>query len=193
MAIAPERAVRCVVCCPAEAAAPGVIRHVAGDALTLGEPGTDNDQRCAPFAEGLADGGIEPRVVEGVRAQAWLKLMGNAVFNPLSVLTRATLAEIFRTSSTRSLAAALVEDVLAVALALGRIPPVSIGGRVAGAERVGDHRTSMLQDLQSGKKLELDPLTSAVIELARLAGVDVPRLQTLHAATDLMARKHGAR
>jgi 2-dehydropantoate 2-reductase len=132
MAMAPERAVGCVVYCPAEAAAPGVIRHVAGDALTLGEPGTDNDQRWAPFAEGLADGGIEPRVVEDIRAQAWLKLMGNAVFNPLSVLTRATLAE-------------------------------------------------------------LDPLTSAVIELARLAGVDVPRLQTLHAATDLMARKYGAR
>jgi 2-dehydropantoate 2-reductase len=118
--------------------------------------------------------------------------MGNAVFNPLTVLTGATLAEICRISSTRSLAA-LVEDVLAVALALGRTPPVSIGGRVVGAERVGDHRTSMLQDLQASKKLELDPLTSAVIELARLAGVDVPRLQTLHAATDLMARKHGAR
>ncbi len=193
MAIAPERAVGCVVYCSAEAAVPGVIRHVAGDALTLGEPGTDNDQRCAPFAEALADAGIGPRVVEDIRAQAWLKLMGNAVFNPLSVLTRATLAEIGRTSSTRSLAAALVEDVLAVALALGRTPPISIGGRVAGTERVGDHRTSMLQDLQAGKKLELDPLTSAVIELARLAGVDVPRLQTLHAATDLMARKHGAR
>ncbi len=193
MAIAPERAVGCVVYCSAEAAVPGVIRHVAGDALTLGEPGTDNDQRCAPFAEALADAGIGPRVVEDIRAQAWRKLMGNAVFNPLSVLTRATLAETCRTSSTRSLATALAEDVLAVALALGRTPPISIGGRVAGTERVGDHRTSMLQDLQAGKKLELDPLTSAVIELARLAGVDVPRLQTLHAATDLMARKHGAR
>jgi 2-dehydropantoate 2-reductase len=119
--------------------------------------------------------------------------MGNAVFNPLSVLTRATLAEICRSSWRCSLAAALVERVLAVALALGRTPPVSIGGCAAGAERVGDHGTSMLQDLQAGKKLELDPLTSAVIELARLAGVDVPRLQTLRAATDLMVRRHGAR
>jgi 2-dehydropantoate 2-reductase len=119
--------------------------------------------------------------------------MGNAVFNPLSVLTRATLAEICRSSWRCSLAAALVEDVLAVALALGRTPPVSIGGCVAGAGRVGDHRMSMLQDLQAGKKLELDPLTSAVIELARLAGVDVPRLQTLHAATDPMVPRYGAR
>lgn len=119
--------------------------------------------------------------------------MANAVSNPVWVLTKATLAEIWRTSSTRSPAAGLVDDVLAVALALGRTLPVGIGGRVAGAERAGDHRTSMLQDLQAGKKLELGPVTSAVIELARLAGADVPRLQTLHAATDLMAGKRGAR
>ena len=108
--------------------------------------------------------------------------MGNAVFNPLSVLTKATFAEICRSSWRCSLAVALVEDVLAVALALGRTPPVGIGGCVAGAERVGDHRTSMLQDLQA-----------AVIEFATLGGVDVPRPRTLHAPTDVMVRRHGAR
>src|SRR5260370_41528119 len=108
----------------------------------------------APFAEALADAGIGPRVVEDIRAQAWRKLMGNAVFNPLSVLTRATLAEISRTSSTRSLAAALVEDVLAVALALGRTPPISIGSRAAGTERVGDHRTPLPPALPAAKKAQ---------------------------------------
>jgi len=119
--------------------------------------------------------------------------MGNAVFNPLSVLTTATLGEIRRSSWRCSVAAALVEDVPTVAFAFGRTPPLGIGGCVARAGRVGDHRTSMLQDLQAGKKLELDPLASAVIELATLAGADVPRPRTLHAATDLMVRRHGAR
>jgi 2-dehydropantoate 2-reductase len=119
--------------------------------------------------------------------------MGNAVFNPLSALTRATLGEICANSSTRALAAALMEEILEVALALGRKPPVSVERRLAGAARVGDHKTSMLQDLEAGKPLELEPLTSAVIELAGLAGVYVPRLETLHAATDLMARKSGVR
>jgi 2-dehydropantoate 2-reductase len=192
-AIAPQRAVGCVVYCSAEIAAPGVIRHVEGDVLALGEPSAGGDGRCGPFAAALADAGMRPRVVDDIRAQVWLKLMGNAVFNPLSVLTGATLGEICRNPSTRALAAALMEEVVAVSLALGRTPPVSIERRLAGAERVGDHKTSMLQDLEAGKKLELEPLTSAVIELAGLAGIDVPRLQTLHAATDLMARKHGVR
>jgi 2-dehydropantoate 2-reductase len=119
--------------------------------------------------------------------------MGNAVFNPLSALTGTTLGEICRNSSTRALAAALMHEVLAVAHALDRTPPVSIQRRLAGAERVGDHKTSMLQDLEAGKTIELDPLTGAVIELAGLTGIEVPRLQTLHAATDLMAQKHGVR
>jgi 2-dehydropantoate 2-reductase len=118
--------------------------------------------------------------------------MGNAVFNPLSVLAKATLGEICR-SLWRCSLAALVEDVLGVAFAAGRTPPVGVGGCVAGGERVGDHRTSMLQDLQAGQRLELDPQTSAVIEFAALAGVDVPRPRTLHAPTDVMVRRHGAR
>jgi 2-dehydropantoate 2-reductase len=119
--------------------------------------------------------------------------MGNAVLNPLSVLTGATLAEVCCSAWRCSVAAALVEDVLAVALALGRTTPVSFGGCVAGAERVEGRGTSMLQVLQAGKELELDPLTGPVIERARNAREDVPRLQTLHAATDLTVRRYGPR
>jgi 2-dehydropantoate 2-reductase len=192
-AIARERAVGCVVYCSSEIMAPGIIRHVEGDVIALGEPSANGNQRCAPLASALAHAGMRPRVVDDIREQVWLKLMGNAVFNPLSALTRATLGEICANSSTRALAAALMEEILEVALALGRKPPVSVERRLAGAARVGDHKTSMLQDLEAGKPLELEPLTSAVIELAGLAGVYVPRLETLHAATDLMARKSGVR
>jgi 2-dehydropantoate 2-reductase len=114
--------------------------------------------------------------------------MGNAAFNPLSALTGATMVAICAHSPSRALVAEIMRETLAVAEALGCTPQVSIEQRLAGAEQVGEHKTSMLQDLEAGRPLELDPIVTAVIELAELTRVDVPALRAVHAATDLLDR-----
>ena len=112
--------------------------------------------------------------------------MGNVALNPLSVLTGATLGELCTHPSTRVLVREIMEEVLAVAVALGSHPKIDVERRLEGARKVGDHKTSMLQDYEAGKELELAAITTAVIELAELVGVAVPRLQAVHAAVDLV-------
>jgi 2-dehydropantoate 2-reductase len=126
-----------------------------------------------------------------LREQIWLKLLGNAVFNPLSVLTRATLAAMCRHPGTRALARVGMQECLAVAAALGARPEIEIERRIDGAERVGEHRTSTLQDLEAGKRLELDALLVAVVELADLTGTPAPTLQALAAESTLLAASLG--
>jgi 2-dehydropantoate 2-reductase len=136
--------------------------------------------------------GLKAPVVGNIREHIWLKLMGNAVFNPLSALTGATLEDICRHPQTRAAAGDMMGEVLAVAQALGVEPHVSIEARIAGAEAVGPHRTSMLQDLEAGKQIELDALVGAVVELAEVTGVPVPALRTVHAAVALLAEQRAA-
>jgi 2-dehydropantoate 2-reductase len=127
-----------------------------------------------------------------LRDQIWVKLMGNAAFNPISALTGATMAEICRFQPTRLLATNIMKEVVTVAKSLDCDVPVSIERRLAGAERVGDHRTSTLQDLQAGKRLELEALLGAVLELAELTGTVVPHLRTMHATASLLAERRAA-
>jgi 2-dehydropantoate 2-reductase len=186
-AIPAERVIGCVVYPAAILEAPGVVRHIEGRRLPIGEPSGAITERARALSQAMAAGGLRCPVEERLREQIWVKLMGNAALNPLSALTGATLAEICRFEPTRALATRMMEEVLAVANSLGCEVPVSIERRLAGAERVGDHRTSMLQDLEAGKRLELEALLGAVVELAELTGVDVPALRDVYATVSLLA------
>jgi 2-dehydropantoate 2-reductase len=184
----PRRAIGCVVYSSTELQAPGVVRHIEGTRFTIGEPDGTDSERCQNFSEAMVAGGLKCPVESDIRSEVWLKLMGNAAFNPISALTRATMVQIAQFEPTRRLAVDVMTEVRDVAAALGHGPEISIERRLAGAERVGAHRTSMLQDLEAGKALELAPLVVAVVELAELTGVPVPALRAVAAATALLDR-----
>jgi 2-dehydropantoate 2-reductase len=190
-AIPPERAIGCVVYCSTELEAPGVVRHGEGTRFSLGEPDRSRSERCAAFADAMIAGGLKAPVEPDLRAEIWIKLLGNAVFNPLSVLTRATLAGMCRNAGTRALARAGMQECLDIAAAVGAHPQIEIERRIDGAERVGEHRTSTLQDLEAGKRLELDALVVAVVELADLTGTPAPTLRALAASSALLAESLG--
>jgi 2-dehydropantoate 2-reductase len=185
-AIPPERAIGCVVYCSTELEAPGVVRHVEGTRFSIGEPDGTISERCRGFSEAMVAGGLKCPVEAEIRNDVWIKLIGNVAFNPISALTRGTMVQICRHPGTRALVVSLMEETLEVARRLGSTPPITIERRLAGAERVGDHKTSMLQDLEAGKRFELAPIVDAVIELAELTGVEVPSLQAIGAAASLL-------
>jgi 2-dehydropantoate 2-reductase len=184
----PSRAIGCVVYCSTELEGPGVVRHIEGTRFTIGEPDGSDSGRCRAFSEAMISGGLKCPVEPDIRSEMWLKLMGNAAFNPISALTRATMVQIAIYPPTRRLAVDVMTEVRDVAAALGRTPEISIERRLAGAERVGAHRTSMLQDLEAGKPLEVTPLVGAVVELADLTGISVPALRAVAAAATLLDR-----
>jgi 2-dehydropantoate 2-reductase len=186
--IAPERAIGCVVYAGTELDAPGVVRHLEGTRFTIGEPDGTLSDRCQRFSEAMISGGLKcPIETTNLRNEVWVKLMGNASFNPLSALTRATIASMCRHQPTRRLVETMMYETLYVARAVGAEPHVSVDRRLAGGEKVGEHRTSTLQDLHAGKPLELGPIIDAVVELADLTDVPVPSLRAVAAACGLLA------
>ena len=189
--ISPERAIGCVVYSGTELAEPGVVRHLEGTRFTIGEPDGTISERCLRFSEAMVAGGLKCPVEAQVRDEIWVKLMGNVAFNPLSALTRATLAAMCAHPPTRKLVGSMMEETLQIARAVGAQPSVSIERRLAGAERVGDHKPSTLQDLEAGKPLELAALIDAVVELADLTGVEAPCLRAVAAASGLLAETLG--
>ncbi|MGY0019799.1 2-dehydropantoate 2-reductase [Streptomyces sp. cg35] len=189
--LAPERAVGCVVYAATELEAPGVVRHLEGTRFSVGEPDRSVSARCTAFSDAMRAGGLKCPVEPELRADIWIKLLGNISFNPISALVRATMRQMCLHGGTRRVIEIMMTETLAVAAALGCRPDISVERRLAGAERVGDHRTSTLQDLERGKPLELDVLLAAVVELADITGVEVPTLRTVHALSDLLA--HGMR
>jgi len=192
MAIPPERAIGCVVYAGTELEAPGVVRHLEGTRFTIGEPDGSRSQRCQRFSEAMVAGGLKcPVETVGLRDELWVKLMGNVAFNPVSALTRATLAAMCRHRHAGELIATMMHEALAVARAVGADPDVSVQRRMAGAAKVGEHRTSTLQDLEAGKPLELGPIIHAVVELADMAGVPVPSVRAIAAACALLAETLG--
>ncbi|RAJ69147.1 2-dehydropantoate 2-reductase [Streptomyces sp. Amel2xB2] len=184
----PERALGCVVYAATQLQGPGVVRHMEGTRFSVGEPDTTDSSRCGAFSEAMRAGGLKCPVEADIRNDIWIKLLGNIAFNPLSALSRATMAQICRHQDTRALVATMMRETLAVAEAVGCRPDISVEKRLAGAERVGEHKTSTLQDLESGKPMELDVLLAAVVELAALTGTRVPKLCAIHAVTDLLAQ-----
>jgi 2-dehydropantoate 2-reductase len=183
--IPPEAVVGCVVYCATEIVEPGVIRHIEGTRYSIGEPDGSQSERCTAISAAFRAGGLKCAVDTKLRDQIWLKLIGNAAFNPVSVLTRATLGQLGEVPELRAVLRALLEEGAAVAEALGVMLPVSIERRLEAGLQVGDHKTSMLQDFEAGKPLELDCMTGAIIELAGKLGVGVPSLQAMDAAVRL--------
>jgi 2-dehydropantoate 2-reductase len=189
--IAPDRAIGCVVYAGTELEAPGVVRHLEGTRFTIGEPNRTLSERCRVFSEAMIAGGLKCPVELDVRDEIWVKLMGNVAFNPLSALTRSTMAQICRHEDARRLVASMMGETLEIAEAVDAHPQISIEKRLAGAERVGEHKTSTLQDLEAGKPLELAAIIGAVVELADLTGVEAPALRAVEAASSLLARTLG--
>jgi 2-dehydropantoate 2-reductase len=190
--IPPRRAIGCVVYAGTELEAPGVVRHLEGTRFTIGEPDGSRSERCRRFSEAMIAGGLKcPVETAELRNELWIKLMGNVAFNPVSVLTRATIAGMCRHPPTRRLVTTMMHEALAVATAVGAAPRVSVERRLAGAEKVGEHRTSTLQDLLAGKALERGPIIEAVIELADLTETPVPALRAVGAACGLLAETMG--
>jgi 2-dehydropantoate 2-reductase len=189
--ISPQRAIGCVVYAGTELEAPGVVRHLEGTRFTIGEPDATLSERCKRFSVAMTAGGLKcPVETTELRNEVWVKLMGNVAFNPLSAVTRATIAGICRHQPTR-LVETMMRETLDVAHAVGARPSVSVERRLAGGEKVGEHRTSTLQDLEAGKPLELAAIIDAVVELADITGVEVPSLRAISAATGLLAETLG--
>ncbi|MGH3354899.1 MAG: 2-dehydropantoate 2-reductase [Nocardioidaceae bacterium] len=187
-----EQSVGCVVYCSTEIEGPGRIRHLEGTRFSIGEPNGAVSQRCRAFGEAMVAAGLKCPVEPDIRQDIWIKLLGNAAFNPISALSRATMAEIAGHSGTRATVQQMMTETLEIAAAVGCRPDISVEKRLAGAQRVGDHKTSMLQDLERGRQLELDVILAAVVELADLTHTPAPTLRLVHAVTDLLATKVGA-
>jgi len=183
----PERILGCVAYVASAVVEPGVVRHREGRAFPVGEPGGTLSRRARRVSELLERAGLRSRVLEDVRSEIWLKAWGSLSLNPISALTGATLAGICRDHEARELARAMMEESREVAGSLGASFRRSIERRLEGAEAVGEHRTSMLQDLEAGRRLEVDALVGSVIELARLTGHPVPRIEAVYALVRLRA------
>ena len=185
-AIDPHRVVGCVVYPAATLEAPGVVRHVEGDRFSLGELDGSSTDRVQALSALLIKAGLKAPLQSNIRQDLWVKLLGNAVFNPLSALTRASLQAIAESPVTAPVVRGAMEEVVEVGRRVGIEIPVSIDRRIRGAARVGGHRTSMLQDLLAGRPLEIDALTGSVVELGDRMNVPVPYLRTLYASVKLL-------
>ncbi len=189
--IPPDRIIGAVVYPAAELIAPGVVKVIEGDRFSLGEPGGEKSERVRAVSEALTRAGFKAPVSSDIRAEIWLKLWGNVVFNPVSALTHATLVEICRFPPTRALAAAMMTEAQKVGEELGVRVRLSVEKRIAGAEAVGAHKTSMLQDVENGRPLELETLVGSVVELARLTGTPTPAIDAVYACASLLAATLG--
>jgi 2-dehydropantoate 2-reductase len=186
-AIPAERVIGCVVYCSTELTAPGVVRHIEGTRFVIGTPAGDLTDQCRAISAEFIAGGLKCPIAPNLREHIWLKLLGNAAFNPITTITRTTMGDIARSPSASACARAVMEECAAVAAALGSDLPVSVERRMEGALAVGDHKTSMLLDWEAGKPLELDCMTGAILEIADLVSVPAPTIRTLHALTKAVA------
>jgi len=172
-----------------ELIAPGVVQLVEGNRFPLGELDGSNSERVRALAQMFGDAGFKSPVLSDVRSEIWLKLWGNVSFNPISALTHATLEDICAFAPTRDLARAIMLEAHEVGSRLGAHFRVDIERRIDGAHKVGAHKTSMLQDLEAGRALELDALVKAVLELGVLTGTPTPLINHIHALAALLARR----
>lgn len=181
-----EQSIGSVIYLSCSVAEPGMVRHTYGNSLPLGEPDGSASERVKTLADALQRGGLKAPVRNAIDHELWMKLLGNAIFNPLSALTRKTLVEMTEHPSTAALILEAMAEVQETAQAVGVNISGSPESRLEGARKVGFHKPSMLQDLESGRKAELGPLTGSVIELAARHHVATPRLQTIYAAANLL-------
>jgi len=187
--IASERVVGTVVYFASQVIAPGVVQVIEGNRLALGEPNLSTSERCQHLSTAFGRAGFKAPIVSDLRGEIWLKLWGNMVFNPISALTHATLVDICQFPLTRNLAAAMMAESQMIAEKLGIRLRLGIEKRIAGAEAVGKHKTSTLQDVEAGRPLELDALIGSVIELARLTETATPASDAIYACASLLAKR----
>lgn len=190
-AIGPERVIGCTVYPATEISEPGVIKHIYGSRFGFGEPDRTKSKRLQALAEAIDAGGLDAKVYDDIRDDIWLKLWGNLCFNPISALTHATLDVVATSPGTRSLARDMMLEAQAIGEALGAHFRVDVIRRIDGAARVGAHRTSMLQDLERGRPLELDALLTAVQEMGQIVGVKTPYIDAVLALTQQMGEVAG--
>jgi len=187
-AIPAAQVIGCVVYPASELIAPGVVRHIEGDRFPVGELDGSTSERVQRVADCFVKAGFKSPVLDNIRSEIWLKLWGNLTFNPISSLAHATLEDICRFPLTRDLAAAMMAEAQTVANKLGISFRVSIDKRIAGAEKVGKHKTSMLQDIEAGRAPEIDALVGSIVELGRLTDTPTPHIDTVYALVKLLAK-----
>ncbi len=190
-AIGPERALGCVVYPAAEIVEPGVIRHIYGNRFPFGEPTGETTPRCERLGEALISAGFKAPILPHVRNEIWLKLWGNLCFNPISALTRATLDIVATDPGTRTLSREMMHEAQRIAVRLGVHFRVELEKRIDGAAKVGAHRTSMLQDLENGRQLEIDGLLTVVQEMGRLVDLETPHINSVLALVQQLGRTQG--
>ena len=181
-----SRVIGCVAYPAAEALAPGIVRHVEGNRFTIGELDGRESDRCRNIAAALIEAGFKSYVIDNIRAEIWLKAWGALSFNAISALTRATMVDICQSPPTRWLAGEMMREAEVVANKLGIEFRHSIEKRIDGAEKVGAHKTSMLQDVEQGNSLEVEALLGSVLELADLTDTPMPVIRSIFACTNLL-------
>ncbi|RUT83765.1 MULTISPECIES: 2-dehydropantoate 2-reductase [unclassified Mesorhizobium] len=189
--IGPDRVIGSVVYPAIEVDAPGLIRHVEGKRFSLGEPSGERSERVTLLAEEMVKAGLQAPVREDIRSEIWVKLWGNLSFNPISALTGSTLAAIVADDGTRALARTMMLEAQAIGESLGVRFPIAVDRRIKGAGDVGEHKTSMLQDLERGRPMEIDALVSAVQELGRLTDKPTPTIDAVLALVRRLAVERG--
>jgi 2-dehydropantoate 2-reductase len=187
----PGRALGCIVFPAAEIVEPGVIQHSYGDRFTLGEPDGSKSARASAFAEIMIKAGFKCPVRPRIRDEIWIKLWGNLCFNPISALTTATLDRIVADEDTRAVARAMMVEAQAIAEKLGVKFSIGVDQRIAGAAEVGAHKTSMLQDLERGRPMEIDALLGSVVEMADLTETPAPMCRAVLGLVRQRARLAG--
>jgi 2-dehydropantoate 2-reductase len=186
--IDPARVIGSVVYPAANLVAPGVVQHVEGNRFSLGELDGSTTPRIQAISAAMAHAGFKAPIIRDVRSEIWLKLWGNLSFNPISALTHATLVDLCQFPLTRELSARMMAEAEQIAHKLGVAMRISIERRIAGAEKVGAHKTSMLVDIEHGRPVELDALMGAVIELGELTQTPTPHIGAVYACASLLAR-----
>ena len=187
----PDRVLGCVVYPAAEVSEPGTIRHIEGNRFSLGEPDGSKSDRALALSKALSAAGLKAPVRPILRDEIWVKLWGNLSFNPISALTHATLDVLCTDPGARALARAMMVEAQEIAESLGVKFPIDVDRRIDGGAAVGAHRTSMLQDLDAGRPMEIDALVGSVQELGRVTGVATPAIDAVLALVTLRARVSG--
>ncbi|MEM1431236.1 MAG: 2-dehydropantoate 2-reductase [Pseudomonadota bacterium] len=187
----PDRVLGCVVYPAAEVIEPGVVKHIEGNRFSLGEPGGEKSERAQALSKALMAAGLKAPVRPKLRDEIWVKLWGNLSFNPISALTHATLDVLCTDDGTREVARNMMLEAQDIAEGLGVKFPIDVDRRIQGGAEVGAHRTSMLQDLDQGRPMEIDALLGSVQELGRVTGKPTPTIDTVLALVKLRGRVAG--
>ena len=187
-AIEARRIVGSIVYFSTEIYEPGVVQHIEGNRISLGEPDGSRSERCRRIAEALVTSGLRCPITTHIRQEIWVKILGNASLNPVSALTRATLAQMLRDPGVAEVIRKIMQEVEAVSKKLGMELSVSVEQRMAGAAKVGEHKTSMLQDLEAGRPMELEALVGSLVELGDRVGVAMDHTRTVYSCAKLLAQ-----